>query len=249
MGIPVPNAHFLHAGAGTAKGLDIQFPVIVKPNSGDCSLGITQHSVAYSSDELTAALDTVGEQVGADRPLLVEEFLTGKDLTIGIIGNAEGGYTILPITEDDYSALPADLPPICGYEAKWLTDSPYMTDVESVVADLPDETRRYIEESSLALFERLACRDYARFDWRLGADGEPHLLEANPNPGWCWDGHMAKQAEHAGHSYAGMLRLILEAAESRLVQSLLAKSDGIMPYGSRNGTPVHALATAGKGGG
>ena len=248
MGIPVPDAHFLQAGAGTARKLDIQFPVIVKPNSGDCSVGITQHSIAYNSDELTVALRTVGEQVGPDRPLLIEEFLTGKDLTIGIIGNAEGGYTTLPITEDDYSALPADLPPICGYEAKWLTDSPYMTEVRSVVADLPDETRRYIEGSSLALFERLACRDYARFDWRLDANGEPHLLEANPNPGWCWDGHMAKQAAHAGHSYADMLQLILEAAESRLMRSLRPQFEGMMhdaPANANtnaNGTPVQALA-------
>ena len=219
MGIPVPEAHFLRPGAVTIDLLDVGYPVIVKPNSGDCSLGITQHSVAYTPDELASALHAVREQVGSHRSLLIEEFLTGKDLTIGIIGNAAGGYTILPITEDDYSALPADLPPICGYEAKWLADSPYMTDVRSVVADIPHATRAFIEECSLTLFERLSCRDYARFDWRLDAAGEPHLLEANPNPGWCWDGHMAKQAAHAGHSYAEMLRLILEAAERRIFAS------------------------------
>lgn len=216
LGIPVPEARFLRPGAATIDLLRVGYPVIVKPNSGDCSLGITQHSVAYTPDELAAALNTVREQVGADRSLLVEEFLTGKDLTIGIIGNASSGYTILPITEDDYSGLPPDLPPICGYEAKWLADSPYMTDVRSIVADIPHATRAFIEECSLTLFERLSCRDYARFDWRLDADGEPHLLEANPNPGWCWDGHMVKQAAHAGYSYADMLRLILEAAEHRI---------------------------------
>lgn len=91
-----------------------------------------------------------------------------------------------------------------------------MTEVRSVVADIPPATRSFIEECSLTLFERLSCRDYARFDWRLDAHGEPHLLEANPNPGWCWDGHMAKQAAHAGYSYADMLRLIVEAAERRI---------------------------------
>jgi D-alanine-D-alanine ligase len=216
MGIPVPEAHFVRPGASTIDLLDVGYPAIVKPNSGDCSVGITARSVAYTPEELAEALQTVRAQVGAHRPLLVEEFLTGKDLTVGIIGNASGGYTMLPITEDDYSALPPDLPPICGYEAKWLADSPYMLDVKTVVADVSDATRGLIEECSLALFERLGCRDYARFDWRLDGSGEPRLLEANPNPGWCWDGHLAKQAAYAGHDYQAMLGLILEAAAQRI---------------------------------
>lgn len=216
MGIPVPEAHFVRPGASTIDLLDVGYPAIVKPNSGDCSVGITARSVAYTPEELAEALQTVRSQVGAHRPLLVEEFLTGKDLTVGIIGNPASGYTMLPITEDDYSALPPDLPPICGYEAKWLADSPYMLDVKTVVADVTDATRGLIEECSLALFERLGCRDYARFDWRLDRFGEPRLLEANPNPGWCWDGHLAKQAAYAGYDYADMIRLILEAAARRI---------------------------------
>ena len=43
-------------------------------------------------------------------------------------------------------------------------------------------------EHSARLFERLGCRDYARFDFRADARGEIKLLEVNPNPGWCWDG-------------------------------------------------------------
>ena len=66
------------------------------------------------------------------------------------------------------------------------------------------------------LFERLELRDYGRFDWRLNAEGQPKLLEVNPNPGWCWDGHLAKMAKYAGMSYAEMLEAILRAAEERL---------------------------------
>lgn len=224
MGIPVPEAHFVRPGTSTIDLVEVGYPVIVKPNSGDSSVGITQKSVAYTPDELAVALQTVRRQVGSDRPLLVEEFLTGKDLTVGIIGNASGGYTVLPITEDDYSGLPGDLPPICGYEAKWLADSPYMLDVKTVQADIPDTVRALIEECSVSLFERLGCRDYARFDWRLDAAGEPHLLEANPNPGWCWDGHLAKQAAFSGFSYADMLRLILEAAARRIEAAAHSRS-------------------------
>jgi D-alanine-D-alanine ligase len=68
----------------------------------------------------------------------------------------------------------------------------------------------------MKLFERLECRDYSRFDWRLDAKGQPKLLEVNPNPGWCWDGHLAKMAKFGGMSYAEMLQAILQAAEQRL---------------------------------
>ncbi|PKM99197.1 MAG: hypothetical protein CVU78_07565 [Elusimicrobia bacterium HGW-Elusimicrobia-2] len=73
-----------------------------------------------------------------------------------------------------------------------------------------------IAEYSLRLFERLDCRDYVRFDWRMDAAGNPRLLEVNPNPGWCWDGHMAKMAKLAGMSYVDLLKSILNAVEQRI---------------------------------
>jgi D-alanine-D-alanine ligase len=69
----------------------------------------------------------------------------------------------------------------------------------------------------LKLFERLECRDYARFDWRLDAKGTPKLLEVNPNPGWCWDGHLAKMAAITGMSYKELLEAVLKTAEARML--------------------------------
>jgi len=80
----------------------------------------------------------------------------------------------------------------------------------------PEETGKFIVECCLKLFERLECRDYCRFDWRLDSEGSPKLLEVNPNPGWCWNGHLAKMAKIAGILYDEMLKMILQAAEQRL---------------------------------
>jgi D-alanine-D-alanine ligase len=153
-------------------------PVIVKPNFGDSSFGITQRSVAYDPEELTNAISGIREQFGYDKPILVEEFLSGKDLSVGIIGNPPESYTVLPVVEEDYSSLPDGLPRICSYEVKWLPESPYWN-IKSVRAELPDEVERNIVEWCLKLFERFECRDYARFDWRLDAKGNPKLLEVN----------------------------------------------------------------------
>ena len=215
MDIPVPEAFIIKPG-DSIFDLSINFPVIVKPNSGDASIGITQKSVAYNIEELVRAISDIRGILGDGQILLVEEFLTGSDLSLGIIGNPPEDYIVLPLIEEDYSSLPPELPRICGYEAKWFPDSPYWKNLKSIPAELPEKTQKEIADFSLQLFERLGCRDYCRFDWRLDSKGKPRLLEANPNPGWCWDGHLAKMAGIAGISYPQMLEAILKAAEKRL---------------------------------
>ena len=214
MDIPAPEAIFINPGDNVID-LPLYFPAIVKPNFGDSSFGITQRSVVHNGEELINAISEIREKIGYEQSIIVEQFLTGKDLTLGIIGNPPDQYKILPIGEDDYSDLPPELPKICGYEAKWLPDSPYWK-IKSIPAVLPEKTRNIIETCSLKLFERLECKDYARFDWRLDADGNPKLLEVNPNPGWCWDGHLAKMAKFAGLTYQDMLKEILTVAENRI---------------------------------
>ncbi len=214
MGIPVPSG-VLVKSEDMSFDFSLNFPVIVKPVFGDSSFGITARSVVNNLEQLLDVIHETRENFGYDKPILIEEFLTGKDLSVGIIGNPPDDFIVLPIIEEDYSQLPLDLPRICGYEAKWLPDSPYGK-IRSIKAELPEEVKGFIIECCLKLFSRLECRDYCRFDWRLDYEGNPKLLEVNPNPGWCWDGHLAKMAEIAGITYKEMLGLILEAAQKRL---------------------------------
>ena len=67
---------------------------------------------------------------------------------------------------------------------------------------MPDHIQGQLIEHSARLFERLSCRDYARFDFRVDAQGEIKLLEVNPNPGWCWDGKFQLMASFAGIRYS-----------------------------------------------
>ena len=104
------------------------------------------------------------------RPVLVQEFLPGTEYSVALIGNPGIGLTALPIMEVDYSRLPADLPKILGYESKWEPDTAYWTDIAYREAEIDEDLRRNMVDWSSALFERLGCRDYARFDFR--ADDE-----------------------------------------------------------------------------
>ena len=214
MDIPVADAYIVSPESTTYIDINIPFPVIIKPNFGDSSFGITQSSVCTNVNELEHAILDCRKRFGYDRPILIEQFLTGKDISVGIIGNPSGAIEFLPIIEEDYSMLPDDLPHICGYEAKWNPESPYWN-IHSIPAILSEATRQFLHASCLKLFERLECRDYARFDWRLDDNDTPRLLEVNPNPGWCWDGHLAKMANLGGISYGNMMSRILEAAIQR----------------------------------
>jgi D-alanine-D-alanine ligase len=182
-------------------------------------VGITVDSVCHDVRQLELAIAKVRDSIGYDRPVLVEQFLTGKDISVGILGNPPDSYAMLPVIEEDYSQLPAELPRICGYEAKWDQDSVYFQKVTSIHAELPQATLDFLHASCIKLFQRLGCQDYARFDWRLDANNTPRLLEVNPNPGWCWDGHLARMAALAGMSYSDMLKAILNACDERLIVS------------------------------
>ncbi|MCB1828159.1 MAG: hypothetical protein KDH94_06995, partial [Coxiellaceae bacterium] len=83
-------------------------------------------------------------------------------------------------------------------------------------ANVDADIARELTDHSMALFERLDCRDYARFDFRTGDDGTIKLLEVNPNPGWCWDGKLNMMAGYAGYTYPELLNMIIKAAFERL---------------------------------
>ncbi|MCB9663397.1 MAG: methyltransferase domain-containing protein [Alphaproteobacteria bacterium] len=215
--VPVPMETFLGHGdhAGTIPSV---FPAMIKPALGDSSVGITEQSVVHTPTEAVEAVARLRIQL-PDVPILVQEYLTGVEYTVGLVGNPSLGFQVLPVLEVDYDDLPEGLPHILSYASKWDNDSPYVTRVRYVEARAGDEVLRPMIDASMRLFERLGCRDYARFDWRTDANGEVKLLEVNPNPGWCWDGKLAMMAELQGSSYADLLRWILEAAQTRIQAS------------------------------
>jgi D-alanine-D-alanine ligase len=212
--VPVPAETYFNSD-DLAATIPSVFPALIKPNFGDSSIGITKDAVVHSWEEAITRLGRLREEMPRC-PILIQEFLTGPEYSIGIIGNPGLGYRVLPPLEVDYSGLDPALPRLLPYESKWIPDSPYWSQIGYREARLDEETRRKIIDYANILFERLGCRDYARFDFRADAEGEIRLLEVNPNPGWCWDGKLNLMAEMAGLRYAELLKLIIEAAQDRV---------------------------------
>lgn len=213
MGVGTPDEIWIDPD-NYSTAIPTVFPSLVKPAFGDSSIGITQEAFVRTSTELVDYCDRIKSEIPGV-PILVQEFLSGSEYSVAVIGNNDN-LTLLPILEVDYSHLPKHLPPILGYESKWMPDSPYWTDIKYREARLSEELAKDLYDSSVLLFNRTNCRDYARFDYRADQNGKIKLLEVNPNPGWCWDGKLMLMASFAGWTYPQLLENILKAARERL---------------------------------
>lgn len=213
MDIPVPLETYYNPSDQAATIPSI-FPALLKPNLGDSSIGITKDAVVNNSESLVAYLENL-KTLLPNTPILIQEYLSGNEYSVGVIGNP-GNYHILPILEVDYRNLPTNLPKILGYESKWIPESPYWDKIHYVQAKLDIDMERQLIDYSTMLFERLGCHDYARFDFRSDEHGVIKLLEVNPNPGWCWDGKLNLMANFAGKTYSDLLNMIIESAIERL---------------------------------
>jgi D-alanine-D-alanine ligase len=213
-GIPVPREICLEPDRDLPDRADL-YPALIKPNQADGSVGITKDAVVRSATEAERYIASLRRELPG-RAILVQEYLPGPEYGVGLIGNPGDRLEALPALEVDYTRLPAGLAPILSYESKALPDSPYWTEIKFKHAETDAAVLARMADHARRLFARLGCRDYARFDFRCAADGEPRLLEVNPNPAWANDGKLAFMAGFAGIAYPEMLRMILDAALHRV---------------------------------
>lgn len=190
----------------------LHYPLIIKPAREDASAGVDERSVVYDRAELLAQLERVFEEF--DPPILVEEFIEGREFHVGIVGNDEP--EVLPPLEYDFSEMPEDQPNVISYAAKW---DPLAEVFHRVAARCPaDMTKRLakkIEEVSLRAYRVSGCRDYARLDLRVSASNHVYVLEVNPNPDLTEGVSFMHSAEEAGYTFNKMLRKIVELALER----------------------------------
>lgn len=192
--------------------------VIVKPVGEGSSKGIPDSALVDVDGPCEEAVSRVLDLYG--QAAVVEEFLPGREFTVGILGNGEEARAF-PLVEIDLSILPDGLKPIYSYEAKWVVDRPEdPIDIFICPAQVPDALAREISALALEAYHALGCRDWCRVDIRLDGDGRPRVLELNPLPGIlpnpeensCYP----KAAREAGLTYSEMIHAVLDAACRRV---------------------------------
>ena len=209
----------LSGGAGTSGALarPLSFPLFVKPVHEGSSKGITERNFCRDAGELERQ---VAFLLGKYRqPVLVEEYLPGAEFTCAVLGNGAAA-TVLPIVGMRYGALPDGALPVYGYEAKWLWDRPdNPLEIFECPARIDDALRRTIEDTVLAAYRVLGCRDWSRVDVRLDAAGVPNVVEVNPLPGILPDSAdnscLPKAARAGGMSYDELIQACARHAAER----------------------------------
>ncbi len=213
-GIPVAAGGRWHPAAPHLPP-GVHFPVILKPAWEDASVGLEGNPVCGNPAELAAR----GAQLAArfdGQPLLVEEFLPGREFNVSLLEKGQG-VLALPVAEIAFVDLPAGVAPIVGWEAKWeagsAADRHTVRRFPDASADAPllDRIRRL----ALAAWEVCGVSGYARVDIRLDAQGQPRVLEVNANPCLAPDGGFMAAAHRAGFDVAGVVGTLLEAALRR----------------------------------
>lgn len=192
------------------------FPLIVKPVATDASMGINSKSVVYSVQEMMDRVFAIHHEF--DTPALVEQYIDGREIYIGLLGNPPAFLT--PI-EWDLSKLPDGMPRIAGSEVKWedWKNPELKAAKEFVPEDILANEKVMSELRDIALYawKALQIRDYARIDVRLTSSGTPYVIEVNPNP---WldksaEFAMAARKSKPELSYGDLIEKIVEVAMLR----------------------------------
>jgi len=188
-GVPTPAYEILRKGGRRSAPL----PVVIKPACQGSSIGV--HRVTAEGDWAAALADALKY----DERVIVEEFIPGRELTVGVVG-----HEALPVVEivapDGWY----------DYQAKYTKGaSQYL-----VPAPLEDSIRRLCQELSVRTFDALGCRGFGRVDFRLTPEGRPYMLELNNIPGFTETSLLPKAAAQAGLSFPALCDRIIGMART-----------------------------------
>lgn len=195
--IPTPRYQLLKRDHGMGPDVlqsildDFEPPFVVKPSTQGSTIGLT---IVQETAELPSALE---KAFSYDTEVLVEEFIDGSELTVGILG----GKTpeALPVIEIvPYSG-------VYDYHAKYTKGATEYF----VPARIDAETTRQTKNVAVEAFKILGCAGIARVDVRLDPSNHPYVLEVNTIPGMTATSLVPKAAAAAGISFPDLCERIL----------------------------------------
>jgi D-alanine-D-alanine ligase len=196
-GIPVTRSVTLRAGDPVEHPFGL--PVFVKPARLGSSVGITK---AHDEDELRAGVALAFRH---DEKILIEEFLDGIEVEVGVLGNL-----------DPIASLPGQIVPV-GHE--WYDYSSKYDEggMELVIppTDVSDETLRRVQDVAVDAFRVTDCEGMARVDCFVTGEGDVVVNELNTIPGFTATSVYAKLFEASGIPYDELLRRLIELALDR----------------------------------
>ncbi len=184
----------------------LRLPVIAKPVCEGSSKGIRGRCLIRTPGEFGPTVRGLWDDY--QQPVLVEEFVAGDEVTVGVLGNDPpqvfGVMRISPKAKAEHFV----------YSLEVKRDFRALVDYECP-ARLPLRVVKEIEEAALTVFAEFGCRDVARLDFRV-RDGVPYFIEINPLPGLNPESSdLVIMAGLLGVSHAELVKMIVEATMTR----------------------------------
>ncbi len=211
--IPTPRFQVFSSGSERLNP-DLKFPLIVKPNCEGSAKGINSSNVVNTEDAL---FKKIKETISTYKQnALVEEFIDGKELTVGILEN--GKTTILPILEIDFSNCKHSGEYFYSWRMKEYQGNRKLGLLPTFhcPARLDKDTETKVKEVALRTHRAVGCFDISRTDIRLSNDNIPYVLEINPLPGLNpRESNFTLMAYAAGIKYEDLIETILLSAAQR----------------------------------
>lgn len=209
---PARDEAALSAAIAALPG-ELRLPLIVKPAREDASVGISAASVVRDVAALHARVRHVVTHYR--QPAIVEEFIEGREINVSVLGRLDGSPEVLPLSEIDFSDMPAGCPRIVSFEGKWVEGSDEFHGTRPVPCVLPADEEARIRALALRGFAAMELRDYARFDVRIASDGTPYVIDVNPNCDLSEQAGFARAARASGLAYDDLVLRIAQLALSR----------------------------------
>ncbi len=201
LNIPTPNS-FIISSLPDISGHSIEYPAVVKPNYEGGSMGVVR--VSNDGELVSACTQLLAQYPGQ---LLCEEYISGVEVTVPVIGNGTKSKALCAVTARHADGRDIDI---------YSSELKYYGDIDLRVmgnedALLRDKLLRY----SKTMHDFLGLRDYSRFDYRIGHDGTPYLLEINPMPSLDREDTFEIYARSVGLEYHEVIDMIVREAATR----------------------------------
>ena len=214
-GIVTPQFNILSSTRQVNK-LDFIFPVILKPNEEGSSVGINEDNVVSDKKQLVKKLGLMLKEY--QQPILVEQFIQGREFSVGVLDCLGPKPQVLALLEIDFSKFPSEVGGVYGQKAKTIYEG---LDHYICPAKVRSDLKKKIERNSIEICKLLEVPDFARIDYRMDANEELYFLEINPLPGMDFDpdnldiSFYPYMADKSGYTYDQLIQKLIESAARR----------------------------------
>lgn len=200
---------------------NLRYPLIVKPADRDGSIGITLKSVVNNEEELREQIKLIVNKMGS--AALIEEYIEGDELDACILGNTDEDLRVLPLSRYIFDKILDGKGAFFSYEMKWEKHPIYNEDNVTVQrpAKLDKRLEALITEVAIDTYRIMGCSDFARVEFRIDKEGNPFVIEINPNPSLELDNNLANSAKLINLDYGDLIEEIIWLAIKRFKKRII----------------------------